>query len=113
MSLLAILLLSLITFCQGEERSLQYDVMSVCDTVYGTTLTTSLMTTGLMSCCSLCTNDGMCRSTLYSEEAGTCRTNADILVSPIFECIGAETLLYASLLEVITGNQSETGNIIF
>ena len=105
MSLLTILLSSLMTFCQGEERNLQYEVMSVCDTVYGTTLTTSPMTTSLMSCCSLCTSDVMCRSALYSEEAGTCRTNADILVSPLFECVGAGTLLYASLLEVIIRNR--------
>ena len=85
-------------FVFGEECQSFYTTQSLCDTIYGSTLSTYSQMRSLTECVVQCSIDELCLSVIYVNGSGDCRTNSGTLVTPDTGCL--ETVWYASLLQV-------------
>ena len=85
-------------FVFGEECQSFYNTQALCDTIYGSTLSTYSHIRSLTECVVQCSIDELCLSAIYVNGSGDCRTNTGILVTPDTGCL--ETVWYASVLQV-------------
>ena len=85
-------------FVFGEECQSFYNTQPVCDTTYGSTLSTYNQIRSLTECVVQCSIEELCLSVKYVNGSGDCHTNTGILVTPDTGCL--ETVWYASVLQV-------------
>ena len=98
-------------FILGEECQSFYTTQSLCDTIYGSTLSTYTQMRSLTECTVQCSLDELCLSVIYVNGSGDCRTNTGILVTPDTGCL--ETVWYASLLQVSINGYAPAPNLFW
>ena len=87
--------MTLLSICSGEEcRMSHYSISIVCNTSYGTILTSHTGFRSVMGCASMCTHNLLCQSAVFENGTGSCTTNAAILDNQSVSCL--EPVFYAA-----------------